>query len=528
MSASPLTARPGWPSWWPVLPILLVAVLLYGGTLHVYYCSYDDFREFRRSALEDSQDWTRTFTTSHFNTFRYRPLSRLIQLWTWRITPDSPLSSRVRNVACHLANIALIFGIARLLFGNLGIAAGAALLFAVKPSANQHISGAVWPNMVSHLTLMVTLYVFLRVWRGRRSIPGAIAVALLGWLTTLQYEASLTIFASICIYGLIDWLWKRNPRPPLAFVTVFCLASAMLVGGYMGARRLAHGGWLRGPQPQPVATVVKTQVALWSAISTPVDYVLLSRLLDEPLPPETSFARMRPLEFSVAAGILAFAGLLLWRARRLHRAGLLDLPHVVFLVIACALTFSLQSLFVPPSESYIYPASGLLSILIAYLLLGEGFLSSGPAAARQLRAGGAMVGVLVLLGAAAVTLRNQELAVCGATVRNIHDGLPVAQMKQGDWRVAFAAVPDQPLPVPYALCQRRGVWAVGWNEFRSAAFDWAVQLWTMNPRAHGELLSAEEMPAACAGPAPGRLCFWVDARGMTSAWRPGRYSRVHP
>src|SRR4051794_25605145 len=85
-----------------LLPALLIAGLVYGKTPGISYCGSDDSRETRRAALEDSSDWTKTFRTRHFGGAKYRPLGRLIQLWSYELRPQDPLFLRVRNVGAHL------------------------------------------------------------------------------------------------------------------------------------------------------------------------------------------------------------------------------------------------------------------------------------------------------------------------------------------------------------------------------------------------------------------------------------------
>jgi hypothetical protein len=499
------------PAWWILLPILLLAALVYSSTIGVYYCSYDDFKEGRRAALEDNQDWTRTFSTSHFHSFKYRPVGRLIQLWSYRLRPQDPTVMRLRNVGCHLVSVALVFGIAQLLFGSPAVSGVAALLFALRPSANQHINGALWPNMVSHMFFLATIYVFLQAWQRRRPLLLVCAV-ILGGLTIGVYEASMVIFAVLPLYVLIDWLWRKNSGPNRQLVATFCIVSVLVLGAWWAARSFATRAIrARNPAVLSVAAAVKGEAAHWASISTPVDFVWASRVLGDPLPPRLNLRELRKLEFFILGGIILLGGVLTYRAWILYRAGTLEGPQLFFLVVTTGLTFALQSLFAHPSESYVYPGSATLSIAIAQLLVG-----GGNGSERMRVTGWVLVVILAVLGLIGVRERNQELAICGSTVQRIFSSLPLDRFRQGSWQVYFASPADETLPEPYGLYERRGVQAVGWGDSRSTAFEWALQMLTLNPKVRGGLLTAAEVPQRCEATGPGGpLCYWVYSDGRT-------------
>src|ERR1041384_5502279 len=93
--------------------LILAAVLaatsfVYAKLPTAYFCAYDDFLEVHRAAFEDTQDPKRVFTTTHFTSYKYRPLNRGLNLLTYWAGSGSATEFRTRNVICHLLNVLLI------------------------------------------------------------------------------------------------------------------------------------------------------------------------------------------------------------------------------------------------------------------------------------------------------------------------------------------------------------------------------------------------------------------------------------
>src|SRR5512132_3756206 len=65
--------------------ILLLVGLVYLRIPGTYFCGYDDFLEVHRAAFEDTQQPSRVFTTTHFESYKYRPLNRGLNLITYWI-----------------------------------------------------------------------------------------------------------------------------------------------------------------------------------------------------------------------------------------------------------------------------------------------------------------------------------------------------------------------------------------------------------------------------------------------------------
>src|SRR4051812_38715414 len=90
---------------------LLLTLLVYGRLLPVYYCGYDDFTNANQAAFADARDPMRMLTTTHFDTPKYRPGSRLLTYLCHLLTPDSALAYRLRNLLFHLLAVAMVYGI---------------------------------------------------------------------------------------------------------------------------------------------------------------------------------------------------------------------------------------------------------------------------------------------------------------------------------------------------------------------------------------------------------------------------------
>ncbi|MCM3902353.1 MAG: hypothetical protein ND866_11655, partial [Pyrinomonadaceae bacterium] len=145
-----------------ILAALLMATgLTYWRLPSAYFCAYDDFVEVHRAAFEDTRDPARVFTTTHFSSYKYRPLNRGINLLTYWAGTGQPSYFRTRNLVSHLLNVVLVYLIAWLLFRSVSISSVAALLFGLHPLANQAVAGAVMTNTAAHSMFLIALAAFL-------------------------------------------------------------------------------------------------------------------------------------------------------------------------------------------------------------------------------------------------------------------------------------------------------------------------------------------------------------------------------
>ena len=84
-----------------ICAILALTTLLYFRISTSYFCGFDDFIEIHRAAFEDKADPVKILTTTHFVSFKYRPLNRALNLATYLIDPPSAVPFRIRNLLFH-------------------------------------------------------------------------------------------------------------------------------------------------------------------------------------------------------------------------------------------------------------------------------------------------------------------------------------------------------------------------------------------------------------------------------------------
>ena len=101
------------------------------------------------------------FTVQYYEGPKYRPLSWVMNRLTYEWGAGSAVAFRTRNVAFHLANLILLYGIAMLLFQSRMVAATAALLLGVHPLVNQSVVGAAWTIEPCAFLLLSSLLLFL-------------------------------------------------------------------------------------------------------------------------------------------------------------------------------------------------------------------------------------------------------------------------------------------------------------------------------------------------------------------------------
>src|ERR1043165_2746801 len=128
--------------WFGILIVLIFVGVIYVRIPSTYFCGYDDWNENNRAAFEEKKDPVRLLTATHFNSYKYRPLSHTLHYLTYWFGHGNPMLFRIRNVGCHLLNVLLVYGIGMLLFKDQMVSIPAALLFGVHPLANQPIVAA--------------------------------------------------------------------------------------------------------------------------------------------------------------------------------------------------------------------------------------------------------------------------------------------------------------------------------------------------------------------------------------------------
>jgi hypothetical protein len=481
--------------------IAIAVFICYARVTTAYFCGFDDFVELHRAMTEDTQEPARIFTTTHFDTSKYRPLQRGLTYIAWQIDPQSPLALRIRNVVFHVIGVCLLYGIVWLLTRDRAVAAAASLLFGLHPLANQPVVAAVWANTTANAILLASFFFFLcslpenrrKPWPWLAACFGAILVAL------FTYEAAIVIFGFIYGYLAIRW-WTKLPASRGYLLGVAAGSAAVLLPFFT----VRHMVVTQRTGSVALPVIVKNLVMNLAAMAMPVDTILANTLWDTPLPSELVIPmRTLVVAAAIAAVVIAAAAFLVFR-QPACRAWLKSLPWPLLLFLAGALLFSLGPFlaFTPhASETYLYLPVVFYTILLCLLVRR---LLPGP------RAYIAAVSVLAVLGAAGVWARNQRVIDCGTIARNILTHLPVANWRAGDWRIRLASLPDMLTPSMYGIYGYSGLSTLEREDSGIRAAECAVRLAARNPQIQVDIVSPEEIRRDCSAPG---TCFWVSASG---------------
>ena len=210
---------------------LLVGIIavLYGRVTTAYFCGYDDFYEVQRAEFIDRIEPLKILTTSHYDSFKYRPLNRWANLETYLIRPQDALSFRVRNLIFHGIAVIGIYFLGCLLFESSAVGLLGALFFSIHPLANQPVLAAVFGNSVANALFIFTLVLFLQSLK-RDSLPWFIASLICG--TAAVYELRI-LHRSAGNHGrmvvLCHYIFTRESCLPPGSCSCLCWWAALFL-----------------------------------------------------------------------------------------------------------------------------------------------------------------------------------------------------------------------------------------------------------------------------------------------------------
>jgi hypothetical protein len=492
--------------------ILVLTTLIYARVSTAYFCGYDDFLEIQRANFVDRLDPVKVFTTTHFDSFKYRPFNRGANLITYLIDPNEATPFRVRDLFFHEVSICAVYCLGMLLFGSWQVAAVAALLFSIHPLANQVVVAAVFGNAEANALFLLTLVLFFLSLK-RSSMPLLCLSLVCGAVSVYVYESSIVVPGLMAGWWALEYLFSKR-QPPRRFVVVFVLLGGVLFGSYLIVRRHFNSGGhtpIYGPK-----VFVKGAMEYAVALLLPVDFVLAHDWLQTPFPSEVMPDEMRTAVFVAAAAGVVLIVIVFFQRRRitalLARAGPAEL---LFLLLGILLSLSPFLVFTDHvSETYVYLPAAFYCLLLARLLT---FIPSRGVLM-------ALVAVLVVLFASATWDRNQRVYACGSTARRLLSNLPLADWKQGEFHVSVAKSLDTVTPAHYGVYNHSGLDTIAAgephiNEYGLRALEAAAQLLTGNPGIHINIYNPEELAARCGDQAHG-LCYWVHPDATVSEWKP--------
>jgi hypothetical protein len=514
-----------------ILLTIIVAVVggIYARVTQAYFCAYDDFIEIHRAAFEDTREPSRIFTTSHFNSYKYRPLNRAITLLTYSVAEDNPIFFRTRNVGFHLLNVILIYTVGWVLFRSCAVSAIGALLFGLHPLANQTIIGAVWSNTIAHAAVLLAVVMFIISVRCKRLWSvWLIGSLVIGCFSLLIYDTSIIVFGLMCIYVTAYFFIRREQLVGWQFIVIFGSVSGALLGVYFLLRRLfVAQDWEQVTASMPALPTAMKNVSMYLlALLSPVDTVLANEWLFTPLPSE--MVMTQPIVAVLVASAVGVASTLLvslWRAK--HNSQEIDWAAVIFLASGICLpllpVLAFQS---RPSETYLYLPVAFYALLVSYILLAVLLSSLGQNGVNIFFS---VLLVVLSAFAAATWIRNNRVYRCGETARQVLLGLPVRILKEDSWKLFFANVAGEEATRRYGFYGFRGVDVISGGGPNKEAITRALQLVHKNESLAGEVVQPGELVEKCsAGFFSHRICLWVHSDGRLEEYREQFKLQDHP
>jgi hypothetical protein len=484
-----------------IFAIVVFVSLLYSRIPGTYLCGYDDFIEIHRAAFEDMRNPERAFTTTHFGSYKYRPLNRIFTVLTYWAGDGEASFFRIRNVLWHLLNIVLVYAIGWLLFGRFSVCWAAALLFGVHPLVNQPVVAASFTITIAHAGFLFSVFCFLLSVRRK---PGSLiwlCVALLSaWSGIWNYESSVSAFPVMFAYLLIQFAFTSERLVNRRFLLVLTVGTVLLVGSYFGMRLLFVSAGARQAIPH-VKTMAKAALMDTVALISPVDSVLANEWFGAPLPSEIQLSSVNKLWWVVLLlGICAAGLVVLLRKPLVKRLRASDWPNLLFLLIATIVSLlPFVVLTLKPSETYLYMSVAFAALLFSSLL--ETLIGAGTTRTRSLLYGVA-VGVLAVSFSCATWVRNNRVVQCGNTAQRMLSSLRLEKLNEGLWFVNLATAPGEPGSRRYGLYGWRGIDTVG-----ETALEPALQLVNANEMLAARMVGPEFFEKGCIGSRD--VCFWV-------------------
>jgi hypothetical protein len=491
--------------------ILLITIgasvtVIYANVTRAYFCAYDDFENLHQTVFEDAEQPALILTTSHFNSYKYRPVQRLANLLTNFLADGDPVVFRIRNLGFHLVNTMLVYALGWQLFRSVRVSGAGAILFGVHPLVNQSVIGAIWTNTLAHSGFLLALVMFIASTKAKRFwslwLIGSVLSASLSLFT---YDSAIVVFGLILIYWLLFVVGRAQPIR-MSYVLVFVTVSSIFLGLYIVLReRFVPSGWDQATANVPSLAIVGKNIVMYlTALLNPVDLVLANEWFGTPLPSEISLRGSTLVTVGVlAALVVTSVGVYVTRrlrddslaSRRIDWAAVLVLIFGIGAPLLPVLAFSSH-----PSETYLYLPVAFYALVLVYFLaklLGE---------TRKSAVYAFYVPIVFLVGifSAATWVRNQRVSECGQTVQRILYSLPDKVLRTGSWTVVFANVPGEKATRRYGFYGFRGVNTIGDGRAADGAITRALQLVYGNQSLRGKLVNPEELSSICSAKAAAR------------------------
>jgi len=506
---------------WQFILLALVFLgigLLYSRVSTTYFCSYDDFDEVHRAAFQDHVNPAEIFTTSHWRSYKYRPLNRGANYLTHILSSGSASAFRVRNLLFHLINVGLIFIIARQLNLSPSGALLAALIFGIHPMANQSVIGAVMTNTMAYTAYFGAIAAYFAA-IGRRGIAGV------RWIVLAVLAAAVALYlydSAIAIFGLIGWAvllyrWRRGSWPFDPRMRVIgILATIAVFASYALIRFLVVPRGTTGSSTE-IATLgmmIRNAVMYTVALINPLDLVLAHEWIGSPLPPDILLRRSLPMAVGailVAVFLVAMSGrIFVWFRRAPETAKVVDVERTLFLVAGIILPLlPVLVLSSHPSETYLYASAAFYALLLVSLATPVyGHLSENQRTVAR-----ACAVILIGLYSAATWERNSLVYECGVVANRIIRSITTGT--ESTFLVTDVGSADA--PAPYGYYRFAGLATIGDQGHAENAMTHAIQLVTGDTKTQARVVDWSTLKRECPDN-PGTACLMVYPDGHVTRY----------
>lgn len=202
------------PSWVPAAVIVALAVLAYANAIRNGFVLDDEPIIVKNALIRSLGNLGRIFATDYWtgagpsdtaDPGLYRPLTVFSYALNYRVSGLSAAAFHVTNVALHAGTALLLFLFAGELLGSAVAAFVAASVFAVHPIHVEAVTG-----IVGRAEILVTLFVLLALWVGRKpAVAAAAGAGLLYLLALFSKESAVTLPV---LFALYDWTRSKELR----------------------------------------------------------------------------------------------------------------------------------------------------------------------------------------------------------------------------------------------------------------------------------------------------------------------------
>lgn len=508
-----MPSSPVAPSRLPIWLVLAIVLVIHFPATSTSFCGFDDFNEVFRAQFEDTPDPARMFTTSHFDSFKYRPGNRVLTWLSTHAGQGAAWPFRWRNLLLHLLNVYLVYRLVLRLFGDSLGASASAILFGLHHLTHQNIHAAIFTNTFAYALILGGLLASLSIASSPRWLWLSAAAAAANFLAIFSYDPALFAAGLLPLYVVAHWLCTRSL--PIAW-------NRLAVHTGMQAAAVAVTFLLRKnfvpdsmPSITPLASIARTLVSYAAAIAVPLDAVSAEFWLEMSL----SKALMGQPVLLAALGavfaiVVAIGGYFIWRAGWHRRASGADWTGFLFLggaALLAVLPTTLGSSH--PSETYVYFATALAMPLLCMLAIR--LLNAGASGGGRRLFWNSLIILVVLFGIFDLT-RSSMVLDCGNASRKILNALAADPQVAAGAPLVVARSPYDPPLRHVGLYGYVGLDTIGIGPFAAAALRSAMALTLHRRPVDAEVLDAASLSRYCSSPPEDRpqpACFLVHANG---------------